>query len=85
MLKPFPNPGRHTSRLLGVTVFWCLAGILPVTASSLKVSAGSAARLAGEVEGDYTTTHLFLDELASQAASRSIPITIFFVIRRPSV
>lgn len=41
---------------------------------SLKVSPNSTVRLAGEVEANYTTTHLFIDEVAGD----SIPITVFF-------
>ena len=44
-------------------------------ASSLKISAGSAVRVTtSEVEGNYTTTHLYVDEIAAD----SIPITVFF-------
>ena len=44
-------------------------------ASSLKISAGSAVRVtASEVEGNYTTTHLYVDEIAAD----SIPVTVFF-------
>ena len=44
-------------------------------ASSLKISAGSATRQnAIEVEGDYTTSHVFVNEVAGD----SIPFTIFF-------
>ncbi len=43
-------------------------------ASSLKISAGSAARAVGEVEADYTTSHVFVNEVAGD----SIPFTIFF-------
>jgi len=52
-----------------------LAIPLPVSAASLKISANSATRqVATEVEGNYTTTHLYLDEVAGD----SIPVTIFF-------
>ena len=44
-------------------------------ASTLKISAGSAVRVAAsEVEGNYTTTHLYVDEIAAD----SIPVTVFF-------
>ena len=43
-------------------------------ASSLRISSGSAQRLAAEVEADYTTSHLFIDEVAGE----SVPITVFF-------
>jgi hypothetical protein len=42
--------------------------------ASLKVSPNSSTRAATEVEGNYSTTHLYVDE----AAGDSIPITIFF-------
>ena len=42
--------------------------------STLKISANSATRAASEVEGNYTTTHLYVDEVAGD----SIPITVFF-------
>jgi hypothetical protein len=50
------------------------AGALPGHASSLRISAGSNSRLATEVEADYTTSHVFLDEIAGG----SVPITVFF-------
>ena len=44
-------------------------------ASTLKISAGSAVRVTtSEVEGNYTTTHLYVDEIAAD----SIPVTVFF-------
>ena len=56
----------------GIAVASCAA---PLLASTLKISAGSATRLAaGEVEGNYTTSHLFVDE----RAAGSVPVTIFF-------
>ena len=42
--------------------------------ASLKVSPNSITRTAAEVEGNYSTTHLYVNE----AAGDSIPITIFF-------
>jgi glycosidase len=50
------------------------AGTVPARASSLKISAGSATRLATGVEADYSTSHVFLDEVAGE----SVPITVFF-------
>jgi len=61
-------------RVLGIAVITCLVSIFPATASSLRISTGAAARLPEEVEADYTTSHLFIDEVAGD----SIPITIFF-------
>ena len=50
-----------------------LAGTLD--AAILKISPNSATRqVATEVDGNYSTTHLFIDEVAAE----SIPITIFF-------
>jgi hypothetical protein len=43
-------------------------------ASTLKISAGSANRAADEIEADYSTSHLFVDEVAST----TVPITVFF-------
>ena len=55
-----------------------LAAILcstPLAASTLKISAASATRLLpGEVEGNYSSSHLFLDEVAGE----SVPVTVFF-------
>ncbi len=50
----------------------CLGATLE--ASTLKISANSTGRDDSEVEGNYGTTHLFVDEVAGD----SIPITIFF-------
>ena len=68
-------------RVLTVVAFSCIAFILPAIASSLKISVEATARLPGEVEADYTTSHLFIDELAGE----SIPITIFFDPQVPGV
>ena len=47
----------------------------PARAASLKISANSAVGVtATQVEGNYTTTHLYVDEVAGD----SIPITVFF-------
>jgi glycosidase len=54
--------------------FALLTGVSPARASNLKVSAGSATPLATGVEADYTTSHLFVDEVAGDRA----PITVFF-------
>ncbi|MCP5537070.1 MAG: hypothetical protein H7A51_12695 [Akkermansiaceae bacterium] len=45
-----------------------------VSAANLKISPNSTVRAGSEVEANYTTTHLFVDEVAGD----SIPITIFF-------
>lgn len=52
-----------------------VAAALPVAASSLKISAGSAVRVtASEVEGNYASAHLYVDETAAE----SVPVTVFF-------
>ncbi|RYD18747.1 MAG: hypothetical protein EOP88_21505, partial [Verrucomicrobiaceae bacterium] len=60
-----------------------LAKILPAVlvlapslldASILRISPDSTSRLANEVEGNYTTSHIYIDEVAAD----SVPITIFF-------
>lgn len=52
-----------------------LAACLSLHADILRISANSATRLNdAEIEADYTTTHLFVDEIAGDI----IPITIFF-------
>jgi glycosidase len=43
-------------------------------AAILKISPNSTTRLASEVEGNYATSHLYIDEVAGE----SIPITVFF-------
>src|SRR5271157_2572224 len=50
------------------------ASTQPAEASSLLISAGASARAPAEVEADYTTSHLFINETAND----SIPITVFF-------
>jgi glycosidase len=45
-----------------------------VEASTLRISASSTVRAAGELEADYTTTHVSINEVAHE----SVPITIFF-------
>lgn len=45
-----------------------------LSAASLKISPSSTIRSGSEVEANYTTTHLFIDEVAGD----SIPVTIFF-------
>ena len=53
----------------------CVAAPAPsARASTLKVSAGSASRLGKEVEADYSTSHVFVNELEHD----SVPITVFF-------
>ena len=74
--------GRNRPRALDARAFsgalilsvCVLAGAPAVRASSLRISSGSAQRLATEVEADYTTSHLFIDEVAGE----SVPITVFF-------
>lgn len=59
------------ARLLFAALLLCSASAF---ATSLKISANSTVRSASEVEANYTTTHLFVNEIAGD----SIPITIFF-------
>src|SRR5580658_4790644 len=81
-LQGFPERSRlmlRSENSSAVSVFVlaalaCAAACSPVSASSLKISAGSRARVGAEVEGDYTTSHLFVNEVANE----SVPITIFF-------
>ena len=55
--------------------FFVLVFVNPAFALSvLKISPNSTTRAASEVEANYTTTHLYINEVASE----SIPITIFF-------
>ena len=62
-----------SSRFLSLAVALLLpAGV--ASAAALKVSANSAVRAGSEVDGNYTTTHLYVDEVAGD----SIPITVFF-------
>lgn len=56
---------------LVLSIAFCLQ---PVEATSLKISPNSTTRSATEVEANYTTTHLFVDEVAGD----QIPITVFF-------
>src|SRR2546423_1305824 len=51
-----------------------LAAFSWVEAATLKISASSSTRSGSEIEANYTTTHLFVDEIAGA----TIPITIFF-------
>ncbi len=58
-----------------LAVGFALLSVGSLCASSLKISAGSATRqTTTEVEGDYTTSHVYVDEVAGDA----IPFTIFF-------
>ena len=51
-----------------------LASAVCSMAANLKISPNSTVRAGSEVEANYTTTHLFIDE----TATGSIPVTIFF-------
>lgn len=64
-------PGR--ALLIGIIV-GIIAAASAASASSLKVSSNSDQRLASEVEADYTTSHVFVDEIARSR----VPITVFF-------
>ena len=70
---PWLSP-RMESQGFFPTFIAFLAVSFTAHAASLKISANSAVRAAGEVDGTYTTTHLFVDEVAGD----SIPVTVFF-------
>ena len=74
---PAPTPFHETKtvhRLL-LSASLMLIACTSLHADILRISAGSATRQTGsEVEADYTTSHLFVDEIAGD----SIPITVFF-------
>ena len=54
-------------------LFWS-AGAAPADASSLRISTGSQTPTGSAVEADYTTSHVFVNEVAGD----SVPITVFF-------
>jgi glycosidase len=61
-----------TARLAFAALLACCA---PLAASTLRISANSATRLIpGEVEANYGTSRIFLDETAGETA----PLTVFF-------
>jgi glycosidase len=63
----------HSFRISRAFLLLAFAGTLD--AAILKISPNSATRqVATEVDGNYSTTHLYLNEVAAE----SIPITIFF-------
>jgi hypothetical protein len=69
----FPKTSQviRTVALILLSVF---AATSPLRAAWLKVSANSMTRAAGEVEGNYTTTHVFINEDVGE----QVPFTIFF-------
>jgi glycosidase len=62
---------RHISMAL---VLYGTVNAVPALASSLRISTGSTARIRGEVEADYTPSHVFVNEVGGD----SVPITVFF-------
>ena len=60
--------------ILAVALVGCALGAWPASPSSLRVSAGAVKRLPMEVEADYTTSHLFINEVTRE----DVPITVFF-------
>ena len=69
----FPAAAYFRKVLLGAVVLFVCE--FAAEAASLKISAGSATRQnATEVEGDYTTSHVYVNEVAGDL----IPFTIFF-------
>lgn len=65
---------RYGIYLVIASVLCLIGGPGSASASSLRISAGSSRRVAAEQEADYSTTHVFVDEVAGT----SVPITIFF-------
>ncbi len=64
---------KNVLRSSCAALLFALPGILD--AAILKISPNSATRqLATEVDGNYSTTHLYLNEVAGE----SIPVTVFF-------
>lgn len=57
-----------------LAAFVLLAAVAACEASTLKISTGSKTRLPTEVDADYTTSHIFLNEVVGE----TVPITIFF-------
>ena len=55
-------------------LFVCLMAAASCQASSLRISSYSQSRSVGEVEADYTTSHIYLNE----ASGDTVPITVFF-------
>jgi hypothetical protein len=51
---------RWLSTTLAAASLAILAAAEPATASTLRVSTGSAQRTANEVEADYTTSHVLI-------------------------
>jgi glycosidase len=64
---------RSLTTALLVFASWTALAI-PGFASSLRISAGSKTRIPTEVEADYTTSHVFVNEVAGD----SVSITVFF-------
>lgn len=68
-----PLHSKNVLRSSLSALLFAFPGVLD--AAILKISPNSAAReVASEVEADYSTTHLYLNEVAGE----SIPVTIFF-------
>ena len=65
-----------SSRLFTRGAFVVLSLLLPTIsrATTLKISPNATARAASEVEANYSTTHLYIDEVAGD----QIPLTVFF-------
>jgi hypothetical protein len=64
----------HICLRMKLLVLFTLAAVWPAAASTLKISAGSAVRTADEVEANYSTSHLYVNELTGD----SVPVTVFF-------
>lgn len=75
-----PLHSKNVFRSVLSVLLFAFPGILD--AAILKISPNSATRLvASEVDGNYSTTHLYLNEVAGE----SIPVTIFFDPQMPGV
>jgi hypothetical protein len=61
-------------RIPGLLVLALTCLVQEALASSLRISLGSTRLRGVEVEADYTTTHVYIDEVAHQTQ----PITVFF-------
>ena len=68
-----PLSAKHAIGILLGASLALSAVVHAASASSLRISAGSAQRAPNEVEADYTTSHVLISETARESA----PITIF--------
>jgi hypothetical protein len=71
---------KHLWCVTAAALVFC-SGTAVAFASTLRISTGSNSRLSAEVEADYTTSHIFINEVAGE----SLPITVFFDPQVPGV